>query len=164
MKASNEMVLAESMVCRECVTLPVNQLMYVPLGNQNCPVICSIHGLGTTWFLDEINTCPWLTSFFQQITQHPFRHLDERIGHFWTPKCHPCICISTRRPTGPTGIFGHQDNANIWMDKWIEDTLLKPSLEEQVWKILGWWIVDFKEPFPQNDGIYSESRQNSQQK
>lgn len=24
------------------------------------------------------------------------------------------------------------DNANIWMDKWIEDTLLKPSLEEQV--------------------------------
>ena len=25
-----------------------------------------------------------------------------------------------------------QDNANIWMDRWIEDTLLKPSLEEQV--------------------------------
>ncbi|CAE7769736.1 Pde9a, partial [Symbiodinium necroappetens] len=24
------------------------------------------------------------------------------------------------------------DNANIWMDKWIEGTLLKPSLEEQV--------------------------------
>jgi len=24
------------------------------------------------------------------------------------------------------------DNANIWMDRWIEDTLLKPSLEEQV--------------------------------
>eukprot|EP00439_Symbiodinium_sp_Y106_P014980 s382_g2.t1 len=25
-----------------------------------------------------------------------------------------------------------RDNANIWMDKWIEGTLLKPSLEEQV--------------------------------
>ena len=30
-------------------------------------------------------------------------------------------------------MLGSEDNANIWMDKWIEDTLLKPSLEEQAW-------------------------------
>ena len=30
-----------------------------------------------------------------------------------------------------TKIFSRQDNANIWVDKWIEGTLLKPSLEEQ---------------------------------
>ena len=33
--------------------------------------------------------------------------------------------------------FGWQDNANIWMDKWIEGTLLKPSLEEQAGSFLG---------------------------
>ena len=101
-------------------------------------------------FFSTNHSTPFSTSRWKEWT-----FLDSEV-----PSLHLHIHTSYTRPTG---IFGHsQDNANIWMDKWIEDTLLKPSLEEQVWKILGWWIVDFKEQPPQNDGIYSESRQNSQ--
>jgi hypothetical protein len=41
-------------------------------------------------------------------------------------------------PNQPAKVLGSEDNANIWMDKWIEDTLLKPSLEEQAqWALFG---------------------------
>jgi len=40
------------------------------------------------------------------------------------------FCRFSPKPTS-LKVLGSEDNANIWMDKWIEDTLLKPSLEEQ---------------------------------
>ena len=122
-------------------TLPVNQLVYVPLGNQNCPGSRdTIHGLVITGPLMRLTPVHGSQGFVNKSLNTLFQHPDERIPIFWprmptwfayprlTPNPPHFCCKKNQRPASFS-----QDNANIWMDRWIEDTLLKPSLEEQVW-------------------------------